>query len=286
MARVTLISATTDRELAAIRRAVRRYEGVTGEPAVTAALRAHVERGTRAETLDLVGHSGHHGFLVLGDWVVDDSPRTRASFVEHLRPALGAIGVQRIRLLGCSTALTESAWRAIVQIARATECQVFGTKRYISILDYEDEGFISDDALAGTPGARPERQDRIGLLPHAATPIPIRSLSLAAGPPLSRDQQLLPVNEAIASEILRYVDGGTSWVLPGLLAAASPIVLWSQANTIHRLEILVDAHLVRAYGSHPDDDHGRLYRVRDPAGLSHYLEHRHHQRSELPARNP
>jgi hypothetical protein len=284
MARVTLISDTTDRELAAIRRAVSAYESVAGEAGVVSVLRAHVARGTRADTLDLVGHSGRHGFLVLGDWVVDDSPRTRAVFAESVRPVVTSLGVRQIRLLGCSTALTDPAWRALVQIARASECRALGTKRYISILDYAAEGFISDDALAATPGPRPQRQDRIGFLPHAATPIPIASLTLAAGPPLSKDQPLLPVNEAVAAEVLRYVDGRYSWVLPGLLAAASPIVLWSQANTIHRLEILVDAHVVRGYGSFPDDDHGRLYRVRDPGGLTHFLEHRHHRHSESPGR--
>ena len=284
MARLTLISDTTDRELAAIRRAVTIFEPVDGEPSVVATLRRCASDGLHADVLDLVGHSGRNGFLRLGAWILDDAPQTAGTFDVLLRPSLEAIGVRAIRLLGCSTAMSVRGWKVITEIARTSRCRVFGTRRYVGLQDYRSEGFISDDALAGTPSARPERQDRIGFLPHADTIIPIQALTLATGPALSSDQPLLPVNEAIAREMLSHVDGTRSWVLPGLLAHASPTVLWSHANHIHRLEILLDGEAVRAYGHYPDDDHGRIYRVRDPCALNQLLERLDHPRTETPAR--
>jgi hypothetical protein len=157
------------------------------------------------------------------------------------------------------------------RIAQATGCDVLGTKRYISQHDYRPSGFVSDDTLIGPDGARPQRDDRVGFLASAARAIPLATLELTTGPTLTNDQPLLPVNETVADEILRFVDGSRSWVLPGLLAEAAPIVLWSQRNTIHRIEILLDCQVVRAYGGYPDDDHGRLFRVRDPESLGRYL---------------
>ena len=125
--------------------------------------------------------------------------------------------------------------------------------------------------------SRPERSrgtrspDALGILLGAATTIPLSTLDVRSGPRLANTQPLLPVNEAIAAAILGYVDGSRSWVIPGLLAEPNPIVLWSTENAIHRLEVLLDCQVVRAYGAYPDDEHGRLFRVRDAAGLSRYL---------------
>ena len=146
------------------------------------------------------------------------------------------------------------------------------TRRYISKNDYAQGGFISDDTLLDSNRTKPQREDRVGFLSTSATPVPLAAIELTSGPKLTNDQPLLPVNEAVAAKILSFVDGARSWVLPGLLAEPAPIVLWSQDNAIHRLEILLDCQVVRGYGTYPDDDHGRLFRVRDPEGLSRYLE--------------
>ena len=160
---------------------------------------------------------------------------------------------------------------------------MLGTRRYISKNDYGPSGFISDDTLVDANGAKPQRADRVGFLNATATPVPLAAIELTSGPKLTNKLPLLPVNEAMAANILGFVDGARSWVLPGLLAEPAPIVLWSQANAIHRLEILLDHQVVRAYGLFPDDDHGRLFRVRDPDGLSHYLDYLQ-GRSESPNR--
>lgn len=216
--------------------------------------------------------------------MLDDSPQTAGSFDAWLRPSLERLGVSRVRLLGCCTATSQRGWAAISQIARAARCRVFGTRRYIGLVDYRAEGFVSDAALTGTPGPRPERQDSIGFLPHAATLVPIRTVAMTPGPPLSKDEPLAPVNERVAREILNCVDGARSWVLPGLLAHPSSIVLWSEANTIHRLDTLLDGRAVRVYGRYPDDEHGRIYLVRDIDGLNHLLEQLDRPRSGTRAR--
>jgi len=272
VARLTLISDTADRELDAIRRTVEVFERVGGVDGMIANLRDHARHETRAETLDLVGHSRSHGFLVMGTWVLDDSPQVAASFAQDLRAALDVIGVREIRLLGCSTATSERSFGALRRISQAARRSVLGTRRYISKNDYDRSGFISDDTLVDANGTKPQRTDRVGFLNATATQVPLAAIELTSGPKLTNDLPLLPVNEAVAANILRFVDTSRSWVLPGLLAEPAPIVLWSQANAVHRLEILLDRQVVRAYGAFPDDDHGRLFRVRDQEGLSRYLD--------------
>ena len=271
MPRLSLISDTADRELDAVRRTIDVYDRVRGLANLLSVLRDHADRGIHAETLDVIGHSRGPGFLVIGNWQIDDSPQVAASFSQDLRPILERIGVRVVRLLGCSTATTERGLAALRRLSQAARRPVLGTRRYVSKNDYSPEGFISDDVLVDGNGAKP-RPDPVGFLNGAASSIPLTVVELTPGPKLTNDQPLLPVNEAVASRMLDFIDITRSWVIPGLLAEPAPIVLWSQDNAIHRLELLLDYHVVRAYGSYPDDDHGRLFRVRDPDGLSQYLE--------------
>jgi LmbE family N-acetylglucosaminyl deacetylase len=272
VARLTLISDTADRELDAIRRTVERFEQISGVEGLIANLRDHARSETQVATLDLVGHSRGHGFLVLGRWTIDDSPQVAATFGQELRAALDVLGVREIRLLGCSTATTERSFAALRRISHSVRRMVLGTRRYISKNDYGPSGFISDDTLVEANGTKRQRDDRVGFLNATATAVSINAIELTAGPKLTNELPLLPVNEAVAAKILTFVDGARSWVLPGLLAEPAPIILWSHANAIHRFDVLLDHQVIRAYGSYPDDDHGRLFRVRDPDGLSRYLD--------------
>ncbi|MEO6777801.1 MAG: hypothetical protein ABI467_33075 [Kofleriaceae bacterium] len=285
MPRLSLISDSADRELDAVRRTVDSFDRIAGVDALISTLRAHALRRMHAVTLDLIGHSRGHGFLVLGNWELDDSPQTAATFSELVRPWLDAVGVRELRLLGCSTGASERAREALRKIALGARREVFGTRRYVSKRDYDGGGFVSDDILVNANGMAPDRRDPVGFLLGAATAVPLAALDLGAGPRLTNDQPLVPVNEAIATAIIDFVDGARSWVLPGLLAEPNPIVLWSEHNSIHRLELLLDCQVVRAYGAYPDDEHGRLFRVRDPLGLSRYLDEVLRPRSALRARS-
>jgi hypothetical protein len=285
VAQLTLISDTADRELDAIRRTVEVFERVGGVDGMIANLQNHARREERVDRLDLVGHSRGHGFLVMGNWVLDDSPQVAATFSQDLRSALDVLGVREIRLLGCSTATTERSFAALRRISQAARRIVLGTRRYISKNDYSASGFISDDTLVDANGTTRQRDDRVGFLNGAATAVSLDAIELTPGPKLTNELPLLPVNEAVAANILSFVDRTRSWVLAGLLAEPAPIVLWSADNAIHRFDILLDHQVVRGYGAYPDDDHGRLFRVRDPEGLSRYLDGLQ-GRNESPNRRP
>jgi hypothetical protein len=145
--RLNLVSDGADRELEAVKCTIERFETATGLEHVHAILCSYANRGHRTELIDAIGHSQAHGFLVLGAWVIDDSPQTGASFSELLRPVLAQLGVRAIRVLGCSTAITERGKKALRRVAHAARCQVLGSKRYLSKHDYGPTGFVSDHAL-------------------------------------------------------------------------------------------------------------------------------------------
>ena len=150
--RLNLVSGTQDRELDAIRQTVASFASASSVDEVAVVLRRFCADGRRCELLDVIGHSRCDGFLMVGAWVIDDSPQTAATFSELLRPALEFLGVRTIRLLGCLTAATHRARNAIRQAGRASRCSVLGTKRYIGKLDYGPAGFKSDDALIDSDG--------------------------------------------------------------------------------------------------------------------------------------
>lgn len=147
MQRLNVVSGCSDRELDELRGRLRTCHCVGGLGELLALLREQTEQCTHADVLDLIGHSRDEGFLVLGGWIVDDSPQTAATFSELLRPFLLAIGVSTIRVLGCSTATTLRAREALRRIAFATRCNVLGTRRFITNEDYAPSGFASDEAL-------------------------------------------------------------------------------------------------------------------------------------------
>lgn len=144
---LSLVSGVADRELDEIRGRLAVYAMASSLDEAVAVLRRHVERGEHAEVLDVSGHSRTDGFVVLGTWEIDDSPQTAAAFCVLLGPLLRKLGVQTIRLLGCSTAVTPRAERALRRIAHVTGCKTLGTKRFISSSDYGPDGFTSDHAL-------------------------------------------------------------------------------------------------------------------------------------------
>lgn len=197
MARLSLISDTADRELDAVRRAIDVFDRVKGLDSVLSVMRGHVDRGARADTLDIIGHSRGPGFLVVGNWVIDDSPQVAASFSQDIRPMLEEMGIRVVRLLGCSTGTTERGLGALRRISSAARRPVLGTRRYVSKNDYSPDGFISDDVLVDGNGAKP-RPDPVGFLNRAASSIPLTVVELTPGPKLTNDLPLLPVNEAVA----------------------------------------------------------------------------------------
>lgn len=146
--RLNLLSADEDRELEAVGEVIETYETASNEDEMIAKLRDRAKRGEHFDILDMIGHSSSSGFLVLGTWVIDDRQQIAATFQLLVRPWLERLGIRTIRLLGCSTATSDRARRAIQAIARASGCDVLGTTRYVSKCDYAPGGFISDHILA------------------------------------------------------------------------------------------------------------------------------------------
>jgi hypothetical protein len=151
---LNLVSSTADRELDLVREQVAAFDTVDDLEGLCATLRHYVLLRAHVEVLDLIGHSRSPGFVVIGSWVIDDSPQTAASFDLLLNPLLRPLGVRTIRLLGCSTAATQQSRRAIRRVAQATGCNVFGTRRYLSRNDYGATGFISTSTLVDGDGHR------------------------------------------------------------------------------------------------------------------------------------
>jgi hypothetical protein len=145
--RLNLVCGHEDRELQMVRDTIAVFWTVSTFEELLALLRQQAQRSVRVDLLDLIGHSRSPGFLTLGTWIIDDSPQTAATFGQVLRPHLQQLGIWAVRLLGCATAATGRGCSAIRRVAQVTGCRVFGTKRYISSLDYRAEGFVSDHAL-------------------------------------------------------------------------------------------------------------------------------------------
>lgn len=152
--RLNVVSAAADRELDAIRATIGTFENVRGVDDIAAVLRARIARGERVHVLDAIGHSRGVGFLALGDWKLDDSPQTAATFSVLLRPLLEQLGVRTIRLLGCSTAVMPRCRVAMREIAHASRCVVLGTTRFIGSGDYVPGGFAAEWALIDADGRR------------------------------------------------------------------------------------------------------------------------------------
>ncbi len=154
MERLSLISAGPDRELDAIREIVLDFEDVCGLDDVISALQKRARSRRPIPILDAIGHSQSPGFLMLGSWLIDDSPQTVATFTLLLRPLLRQLGVRMIRLLGCATARAAPGSNVLANIARATGCMVAGTTRHISRRDYAPEGFAAEYSLRDTGAMR------------------------------------------------------------------------------------------------------------------------------------
>ena len=117
-ARLTLISDLEDVQLQRVCDALDRtaYTRVSGRRAVRLLVEHHVDAPPAERTLDLVGHTCPDGLLLLGDWHLTEDA---AAYFARLSDPLVALGVTRVRLLGCSTATTERGWRVLCALAGA-----------------------------------------------------------------------------------------------------------------------------------------------------------------------
>ena len=187
-------------------------------------------RGVTSSTLDLVGPTTRDHLLAFGDWVIDGRHRRTRAMFRGLAEAevLQRLGVTAVRIIGCTTAMTDRARTSSGELADILGMPVTGTTDLLRVAD----GMIVTCTLNGT---RMLDLDAVAVdyEPHL---------------PVAGEQQ----TRAILAAIRR--DAGTA--LPGLLAAAHSTVALPSG---HRIEVLLDDELVRI---------GDLvYPVADPRGL-------------------
>jgi hypothetical protein len=106
--------------------------------------------------LDLLSHSyGDDHLLILGDiqgaqavsefdpYIVEDAEENW--WMDSLRKArLRERGFGQLSLLGCITAWSDAGRRTIVKLAQTCRLKVFGTKDYLSAIDFDAAGLIPD----------------------------------------------------------------------------------------------------------------------------------------------
>jgi hypothetical protein len=134
-------SKDADRELGAALGRLREVHLVSGRAELEALLGELAARGAgRYATLDLIGHSeGPERLLRLGTWLIADDDETDG-FIAAARPAVRALGVGQLRLLGCHTQCRPGGQAAIRRLARGLGFNVFGSYGVLNHHGYDADG--------------------------------------------------------------------------------------------------------------------------------------------------
>ena len=207
--------------------------------------------------------------------MIDDSPQVAASFGQDLRPLRSTRSA--CARSGCSVVRRQRRNAASTRFAGSRHTvrrAVLGTRRYIKQerLRARAASSATTRSLDANRRETATRQDRVGFLPHRNHG-PDRAIELTSGPEADERSAAAAGERSGRREDLglrrRRAELGAAW--PPRRTRADRAVESRQSRSID-LEILLDGQVVRAYGRYPDDDHGRLFRVRDPMALSRYLE--------------
>lgn len=172
--------------------------------------------GTHVPTLELIGPSNRDHLLAIGEWTIDGMQRKpRALFgglAELDVPA--RLGIERVRVVGCRTAVGPRARRSLAELAHILGVPVIGTGELVRVVG----GAIVTCALTGT-----------------------RSLDLdALAARCDGHEPLATPTQARTMLAALRRDAGTE--LSGLLAVPHTAVALPSG---HRLELLLDDELAR-----------------------------------------
>jgi len=278
--RLNVSSTNPDRALQRVQDRVDGEACVSGRIELEQLLAGLLDCSTRIEgrSLDLFAHSaGKARSLILGGWTVSvDDPGLQA--FAQMKATLKAIGVNRLRLIGCGTATTPGGQKTMSFLASALDLPVFGAiTDEIFQQDFDASGFIADRKLrdhTSAPRARPEafswpRGEAIGPMRFDALQGElVRPARPAPWPRMFSDLER-------SRTLFDHLDAENGRSLPGLLTQPiAEILVPAEADgLVHRIEILLDWQLVRVYPvGNPD---GAVYRIRRPhqlAGLAGALE--------------
>lgn len=273
--RLSIISASTDSELARIAQTIEPAIVVDGRSQFESALcdlLAHGRTGV-PKTLDLIGHStAKTSLLVIGDWVVDASSTTVTAFFRELadQEVLPRLGVTAVRLLGCLTADTAHGKWTVCTLADLLGVDVYGTTGLLLSSHYDRSGFSDDRRylLASATDLRahevvPRPLDRGEPSSHVLDidAIPVTRLAPGSSWPVGIAS---PEEARELLSLVRRRDGSS---IPGLQARPIfEIALPSyEPGLYHSVQVLLDGELVRVYPK--GSEHGIVYPVDDPFTL-------------------
>jgi len=237
--------------------------------------------GEISKTLDLVAHSfPPRNVLLLGNYPKDDIQQFndtvnnflvedtfRNKWMNHLANTasgsgggtLKALGIEKVRLLGCRTACSDAGRQTMVTLSNALHMPVFGTNDVLSRDDFTPGHFdethagklISSDNVMSAPPCAPS------LLPPNAPAVLGLSLGMThafSGKALeklaARRTVLRPLTDSETHQIhdLTLPQGRS---LPGLLTLPSwqyhILIDQSVPDQFHLLQILFDWHMVGVF---------------------------------------
>lgn len=277
----------SDAELALIQEKVEPWLGnVDDPPAFTALIDGFQTCAApgATKTLDLISHAvGAEKYLGLGTWIIGDDGQPDIDFFGILKAKLTHLGIQRIRLLGCTTGYTQKGRDVVQAIADALGIMVCGTKEQLYAANFTAQGLGGPDRVAMfccTPGeASPpvERALAPPDFPPAAAPVRLldlanlpthEALDLGHLPGVRWPRRALarPLSDTQEADLYGLVGAenrrrGRS--LPGLLLA--PVhETWIPVGARYRLvQHLFDWHLLRVYSR-------KLSTVPIPADAAHF----------------
>ena len=274
---LSILSSQEDTELAHIHAIVEDrlvVEGRADLERVLGALLAAVGPRPAPRTLDLIGHATPgKALLLLGEWVIDATNATVASFFRELaeQDVMARLGVRALRLIGCLTADGGQARWTIGALADILGIEVYGTNNLVSASHFHPGGFAIErefQLVSSTElkSREIERQPRAGgqatmqVLDIDALPI---GESLApSGPWVHR-----LATAADVADVLRVVHRHEGTATPGLLSVpACELVFPASARGVRRMQVLLDGSFVRIYPSPTAP--GIMYPVDDPRAVA------------------
>jgi hypothetical protein len=249
-----------------------------------------------AMALDLIAHSTDVEYLLqLGRWTLnpnDTNPKLTEVF-KALHEPLRELGVKQIRLLGCQTAMSELARKALLAIQSVFngEIQVYGTSEPLFCRHFDRDGFTATDLLVPASPAgkdfdfatwwrRMLNQDPVS-----------RRLKLESLPEVTRDERpqsrwdvKILQGQLQTDELVKHVQLDKGRSLPGMLTVPSlelRIPVDPAGKVYRRVEVLFNGELMRAYpsGSPTARDScetfvSEIYRIDNPPEFNEFIAQR------------
>jgi hypothetical protein len=267
---LSVITRDRDLEMARIQGQIAEHFLVEDRGDLEALMCRWLADGTRATSLDLIGHSNSESLLVLGTWTIDASKKSVCAFFRELadHDVLPRLGIDTVRLLGCQTAVTRQARATLGTLADILGVGVLGTTELVYSAHYDRGGFRAEHAhiLAGATLA-PARAPRLtGERFRRVLDIDSLPVSPLATTPVGWPRRI--ATTAVAREILQLVRRADGAQMPGLLRTPDVelAVPATDSSWYYTLQVLLDGQFVRVF---PDGLHnpGIVFPVSEPERL-------------------